>query len=104
MTGSVSLMPLISVCFRIRPPSRDSSLLVRVLHLEISSLARPTAVVKLQLEPSLDFRADSEAFMFPVWSGPVRPPAAAAGTCQTDSAIGPKRLASDCIWYRTSAG
>ena len=39
-------------------------------------------MVKLQLELSLDFRAKSEAFMFPVWSGPVRPLAAAAGTDQ----------------------
>ena len=41
-------------------------------------------MVKLQLELLLDFRANSEACVFPVWSGPVRPPAAAAGTDQID--------------------
>ena len=53
--------------------------LVRGPHLDFSPSARPTAVVKLKLELSLDFRANSGDICFPVWSGPVRLAAAASG-------------------------
>ena len=78
---------------------------VRVLYLDFLSLARPTAVVKLQLERLLDFRANAEVCASPVWSGLVRLRAVATGTdqaffCQRTK----KEFASDCFWYRTSAG
>ena len=61
-------------------------------------LARPTAVVKLQLELSLDFRANSGDRFIPVRSGPVRLSAARDRHRPDRFLPSDKKLLSDCAF------